>query len=204
METRTLEFLYSWTTPGCTLDIHPSDIGLSRTLLSSFVEIPNILGPLRMMLQDDTGQFLSNAPDANTTERWINHFFRTRLNRHGRSLSPVHSQQSCKGQLIPRLCLVTFPSVLFFECARSNSIHPSPQISIPTLNRKAYFILRGIVYLGDFHFSARLLLSSDIWCYDGQLNDGRPFIDSQNIPLDIQSFGGKSAHVYIYTLEDAV
>ena len=55
------------------------------------------------------------------------------------------------------------------------SIFPSWNIEIPSMNS---YRLSAIVYLGSYHFTARLVLENgSVWKYDGKSNNGIPIFE---------------------------
>ncbi|KAG2741942.1 hypothetical protein P692DRAFT_201669032, partial [Suillus brevipes Sb2] len=49
----------------------------------------------------------------------------------------------------------------------------SPKLSVPSETGDVVYVLRGIIYLGSYHFSARLVDGDNgVWQYDGRLNGG--------------------------------
>ncbi|KAF6745859.1 hypothetical protein DFP72DRAFT_785879, partial [Ephemerocybe angulata] len=64
----------------------------------------------------------------------------------------------------------------------------------------AQYNLRAIVYLGAYHYTARIIHRNTVWEYDGQLNNGRLSMSSAQITdLNVlQSMGGRRAHIFLY------
>lgn len=109
-------------------------------------------------------------------------------------------RQSHLGQCCP---------IIFFEVPPANVlIYPSPYLAIPCTSYKCRYRLAAIIYHGDFHFCARLLLHNhSLWMYDGQTNNGTPILEhpdfgawhAQGGSLSLlTSLGSKKAHIYIY------
>ena len=63
--------------------------------------------------------------------------------------------------------------------------------------------LRGIIYCGQLHFTAQLIMKDNmVWGYDGQYNMGIPFEDQKDADDEhkLVIFQGQHAHIYIYQL----
>jgi hypothetical protein len=52
---------------------------------------------------------------------------------------------------------------------------PSLKLYLRTSQGEQLFYLRAIIYTGNQHFTARLIIGSSIWNYDGAKNDGKPY-----------------------------
>lgn len=102
--------------------------------------------------------------------------------------------------------LATSPCFIFFH-AIHHSVKPSLGLTIPcSTDKQVQYVLCGIIYLGAYHFSARILDDSNVWSYDGRENDGNPLFDaaiSDIDKLDISCLRGREAHVYVYSLQNA-
>ncbi|KAF6743594.1 hypothetical protein DFP72DRAFT_743230, partial [Ephemerocybe angulata] len=64
----------------------------------------------------------------------------------------------------------------------------------------AQYDLRTIVYLGAYHYTARIIHRNAVWDYDGQHNNGRLSMSSAQITdlSALQSMGGRRAHIFLY------
>ena len=85
-----------------------------------------------------------------------------------------------------------------------NSVLPSRILTISNTDVAAHhYLLRGIIYHGQLHFTARLITTNNItWAYDGQLNNGIPVLE-HNLSDDIHqltTLQGRQAYVYVYQL----
>ena len=126
--------------------------------------------------------------------------------------------QKCDSALsVISVALLRSPPLLFFEIpaeAGSSvfSVLPSPHINLPSLNCQISYRLAAVIYLGDYHFTCRLVIGDHgIWQYDGQIDDGIPYRDihihnlssAQSHFLSNMSFlGTRKAHMFIYVRVD--
>ena len=83
-----------------------------------------------------------------------------------------------------------------------SSVLPSRILTISNTDVASHhYLLRGIIYHGQLHFTARLINTNNItWAYDGQLNMGIP-IQEHNLSDDIgqlTTLQGRQAYVYVY------
>ncbi|KAI6030202.1 hypothetical protein EDC04DRAFT_103848 [Pisolithus marmoratus] len=96
------------------------------------------------------------------------------------------------------------PPILFFECFPLQPVMPCKTISIPHLHGTACYTLVGIIYVGGFHFSARLRFAGKVWNYDGRINNGVPFLEPDVHDFDLcvlPRFENREAHVFLYVLD---
>lgn len=96
------------------------------------------------------------------------------------------------------------PLILFFECFPLQPVMPCKTISIPHLHGTACYTLVGIIYVGGFHFSARLRFAGKVWNYDGRINNGVPFLEPDvhdSDPCVLPHFENREAHVFLYVLD---
>jgi PIF1-like helicase len=116
----------------------------------------------------------------------------------------------CKLPQPSEIVLRTPPPLLKFEITPGihPAVDPSITIHIPGPQRLECYTLRAIIYLGGFHFTARMLDSHDnIWSYDGRQNKGFPWRDNHcatsRDPAHVAAlatFDGHPAYLYIYSL----
>ena len=75
-----------------------------------------------------------------------------------------------------------------------------PVIYLPGPHGRATYDLKGIVYSGGNHFSARWRSTDGIWWeYDGRVNGGRP---SRVTGTGFSKFAAREAHVVFYFLRE--
>ncbi|KAG2139928.1 hypothetical protein BD769DRAFT_1350422 [Suillus cothurnatus] len=130
------------------------------------------------------------------------------MGNHGHALL---SCQGCSGSNETRVFFDTLPPLIVFEVVADSlpSILPSLTLTLPTYSDHGQYHLRGIIYQGEFHFSARMLQSDGIvWQYDDRLHNGTPSFDfaaSEHVrtsaTLDyhtLQTLEGRTAHLLIY------
>lgn len=103
--------------------------------------------------------------------------------------------------------------VLFFEVQSTQtvSIFPSRTLVLPCQDGGVTYQLKGIVYVGGQHFSARLITDDHIWNYDGQTDAGHPQLETAanlvngNGDCSLGLFShleGRAAHIYVYSFQD--
>jgi hypothetical protein len=100
-----------------------------------------------------------------------------------------------------RIVLRNHPPVLFFELGRIQNIEvvPSDTLVLPSQNDSARYKLKGIVYSGSAHFTARLIGDDMTWTYDGQLNDGHPHAENVfSKSAQLHELDGRQAHICVY------
>jgi len=106
---------------------------------------------------------------------------------------------------------INTPPVLFLEVPMQpestlSGVLPSWFIEVPSSSQNSSYQLSAIIYLGDFHFTSRLISEDgSVWKYDGQLNNGVPVFEfsahrSESELLHFLSFNSRKAHIYIYCL----
>jgi hypothetical protein len=145
-------------------------------------------------------------------QRW----FQLWLQRQTDKLNSTHRRRehSANNDSAPwKLTLRNAPPVLYFEVQSTQSvtIFPSQTLVLPCQDGGVIYQLKGIVYVGGQHFSARLITDDCIWNYDGQMNAGYPqsenatesaFGNSDCILRRFSHLGGRAAHVYIYSFQE--
>ncbi|KAG1781408.1 hypothetical protein EV702DRAFT_963175 [Suillus placidus] len=78
-------------------------------------------------------------------------------------------------------------------------INPSETLVLPCGNETARYRLKGIIYAGGGHFTARLIADNATWTYDGQVNDGRPCMEpSLSESVQLRDLDGRQAHLCVY------
>ncbi|KAG2122153.1 hypothetical protein BD769DRAFT_1389791 [Suillus cothurnatus] len=105
------------------------------------------------------------------------------------------------------------PPLITFEVVIDSlpSILGSPTLALPTILGQAEYCLRGIIYKGAFHFSARMLDPKGVvWQYDDRVNDGHPSFDLAATDHQrcsptfdyktLKMLQGRAAHLLIYML----
>jgi hypothetical protein len=96
---------------------------------------------------------------------------------------------------------VPIPPYLHFEIPpTAQSIKPTQILTMATKSGDTQFHLKAVIYYGELHFTATLLLDGQSWNYDSQLNEGIPLLNG-NIHEDINDLPGfrnKSAYIYVY------
>ncbi|TFK22125.1 hypothetical protein FA15DRAFT_706652 [Coprinopsis marcescibilis] len=102
------------------------------------------------------------------------------------------------------------PALLAFQNPEPNNplipfFLPSKDISIPQgPEQPARYKLHTIVYIGGFHFSARILDDQNVWIYNGQKHSGRIRVeDTLDAPINLENLAGAKAHM-IYVLSSPI
>lgn len=84
----------------------------------------------------------------------------------------------------------------------SHSILPSHTLNFSNENTgNNYYRLRGIIYHGNLHFTARLItMDHGTWSYDGQHNGGIPIKDTVKADdeSELTTLQGRRAYIYVY------
>ena len=140
-------------------------------------------------------------------QTWLDAWLRDHCEHHyENALLVPHVSSSCPGSVFLHLFVTAPPPVLFFECGTqiSHLVRPGPAITIPIQNGKAIFRLKGIIYIGGFHYRVRLFSDSDVWHYDGRENYGNPLLEPDDSLTDLRGLSGSVVDVYVYALDEIV
>jgi len=145
------------------------------------------------------------------TQTWIDLALAS-VEQHPRlSSTRICCESPCKSVRRRTFCLSSPPPLLVVEVTPETRplVIPSMMLDVPGPRDTKRYLLRAIIYLGRFHFSARMIDSErNIWSYDGRINGGIPWIahgceSTKNI-VDreaLVTFDGRAAYLYIYALE---
>ena len=94
------------------------------------------------------------------------------------------------------------PKMMAFSIEDSE-VHINKKLKVRVQQEHIYFYLRGIVYLGGFHFTARLMPNEhSVWFHDGQTSAREcDYIGDLNLfhGNDLSTCDGKQAVLAIYT-----
>lgn len=147
--------------------------------------MPNALSPSGWQ---SNARHIGVEPNAeySTTQDWVNILFssalrhampatnqiiQSTLDSHGNACSATPSSMIMFDSLPPSLILETLPGL-------KPKVIPDIEITLKSeLFQKQYY-LRGVVYSGSVHFTARLLDQQSVWNYDGAKNGGKPYLES--------------------------
>jgi hypothetical protein len=92
------------------------------------------------------------------------------------------------------------PKILVFSVSEQ-SIQVSKKISFRDGDSLVVFGLKGIVYYGDFHYTARVCTGGSVWFNDGMVS-GRECTYEKRLTeftgSDLSSCNGKSASLVLY------
>ena len=107
------------------------------------------------------------------------------------------------------VCLTSPPPLLLVEVSLNTepAVIPCAELTIKGTNKVEHYTLVAVIYLGGFHFTARMVdCEGTIWSYDGRQNNGSPWFDNKcgsvRNETDLAAlpmFQGHPAHLYIYT-----
>ncbi|KAG2114486.1 hypothetical protein BD769DRAFT_1391473 [Suillus cothurnatus] len=103
------------------------------------------------------------------------------------------------------IILTNPPPLLFFELGSGQhvTVIPSDALDFPCQNGTVRYRLKGIVYCGRAHFTARLITDDVTLTYDGQVHDGQPHVEDISINLlDVRELDGREAHICVYVFQD--
>jgi hypothetical protein len=102
------------------------------------------------------------------------------------------------------MCLTSPPPLLVIEVTPGTcpSVVPSLTLEVPGPGKLETYALRGIIYLGQYHFTARLLdPDGNIWSHNGQKNFGQPWLTGNTNNQDVLTiFNGREPYLYLYAL----
>lgn len=136
-----------------------------------------------------------------STQVWVNIFLQAQQSLISNVMPPPPCQK-CGGPCEHRVFFTRPPPLMTFEDVAQSlpSLLGSPTLELPTASGQVQYQLRGIIYEGGFHFSARMLEPNGlVWQYDGQVNGGHPAIDL--IASDL-NFTTPSSHYQALTTLD--
>lgn len=75
---------------------------------------------------------------------------------------------SCDLPITIKCRIRKIPEMFVFEFSRHDSLKIEPQFTIKVHNEVHTFVLKGIIYFGNHHFTSRVFtLSNNIWFHDG-------------------------------------
>ncbi|KAG1800615.1 hypothetical protein EV424DRAFT_1352073, partial [Suillus variegatus] len=115
-----------------------------------------------------------------SSQTWVKTFLQAERNRLSRTLDSSLSCNGCGRAVHPRVFYQCPPPLLTLEVVPQSCpvLFPSPRLSVPSTSRDVEYVLHGIIYLGNYHFSARLVDAvGHVWQYDGRQNCGVPTLD---------------------------
>jgi hypothetical protein len=143
-----------------------------------------------------------------SVQTWIDLAITSTLRRAASIPNSAVCDAPCSSERRAYFCLNNPPPILVIEVTPGTTptVLPSNMLKIPSIHEPTTYMLRGIIYLGQFHFTARLIDPQGlIWCYDGRKNGGVPWADdsccSTDVDVHIQRlnfFDSRSAYLYIY------
>jgi hypothetical protein len=135
-----------------------------------------------------------------TIQQWVN----TAINANVENNQSGRMCPSCSSA--PRMTNVSLQPCPFlhFDVPSdvTDSVLPSRILTFNNTDLASdHYRLRGIIYHGQLHFTARLIAMDNVaWGYDGQCNMGIPIKDpmaSSNV-RELTKFQGRQAYIYVY------
>lgn len=166
---------------------------ISQTQQSMHISFPTICFT---SLHDESGKLV-------TIQDWLHDWLSNQL-RRSQPDTFQHDPPTCPGKASSCLLLAFMPSILFLELIESRTpISPTRTLNVPIKQGIATYVLAGVIYTGDFHFSARIIdyTHNKSYTYDGQSNNGCPAAeDSQEgVSSNLLDLDGRRAHILLYS-----
>ena len=201
LETHQIEVLPSCSNVTCMEKSESTSQGISHLPV---LTLPSLCTPLRWS-EPDASNDSTEASQINI-QKWFDLWWKKHGDRyaHINVAMPLHSIAECAGHATILLRFPSIPPILFFELVPFNPVIPCKSITLSHFHGVARYILVGIIYLGGFHFSARMCLHGKVWNYDGHVNNGFPFLEPDVEDFDLcklAHFEGREAHVLVYALD---
>jgi len=107
---------------------------------------------------------------------------------------------SCDGEVDRVMRFNIIPKVLVFSVT-DNSVRVSKKISFCDGDSLVVFSLKGIVYFGDFHYTACICINGSVWFHDG-MTTGRECTYEKRLSeftdANLSSCGGKTLSLVFY------
>jgi hypothetical protein len=107
----------------------------------------------------------------------------------------------CASQLTKLTKYNELPKIMAFSIGDSN-VHINKKLKVRLQEGHNHFNLKGIVYFGAFHFTARLINDNSVWFHDGQTSAKQcDYIGDLQLfhRDDLSTCGGKQAVLAIYS-----
>jgi hypothetical protein len=116
---------------------------------------------------------------------------------------PYHDRSCahCDGELNKIMRFDIIPKILVFSVSQ-HSIQVSKKISFHDGDTLVVFGLKGIVYYGDFHYTARVCTGGSVWFNDGMVSGRKSTYEKRLTEFtgsDLSSCNGKSASLVFYS-----
>ncbi|KAG2124754.1 hypothetical protein BD769DRAFT_1669245 [Suillus cothurnatus] len=150
---------------------------------------------------------LGNSEALLSLQVWLELWFTQQKDKLIRTHEDVlHDRDDTFSSSTVEITMADVPPVLFFELGPSDlpTVVLSNSLDLPSGSGMVEYRLKGIIYGGGGHFTARLFAEHGLWSYDGQVNDGRPCFEGQSIDLlHLRELDGCKAHLGIYALKSS-
>jgi hypothetical protein len=136
-------------------------------------------------------------------QNWLDVFLQAQAQRPPPDIL-THSDPACKGELRIQSLFALNPCFIIEVAVGTQPVPvPDDTIQLRTTNGSVMYALHGIIYVGQLHFTVRLIdRHGSWWIYDGQVNRGIPYRPADEMsfdPLVLASDNGPmDAHMYFY------
>ena len=144
-------------------------------------------------LNRDLQTCVLQCPDQNSTTSAC-------LQKHFQEHYPRRKCEHCDDNLNKVMRFGVIPEVLVFSISEP-SIQVSKKVSFHNNGSLVVFGLKGVVYHGDFHYTARIFTGGSVWFHDGMVS-GRECIFEKRLTeftgSELSICNGKSATLVLY------
>jgi hypothetical protein len=129
-----------------------------------------------------------------STSYYFNEFLQHKL---------LHRCRCCNGKTNKIIKFFDVPPLLILAINNNTKIDISKKMTLPISTKRTDYELKGIIYLGDFHFTC-LLITSDynVWFHDGRIT-GRNCYKKRHLDnfnnSELLTHNGKNAILLLYT-----
>ena len=163
------------------------------------LNLPTTIHPAMMTAHFEAEISLDTTFDI---QYWIDTF----INKKQVQLGNINTCLNCNFLLQTEVVMMSKPPYLHFEISpeMTNKIAPSTTFSLIDQNlTQTIYHLRAIIYLGQSHFTARLITANGlIWAYDSQCNNAIPLLEQaiSHTSSELNKFQNRTAYIYVYQL----
>jgi hypothetical protein len=165
------------------IDVQP---GCEQTAEDAHLRLPTYCGALH---------WLDNGDTILSLQAWMDLWFAHQNDKQ--AATTEYAVLTSTGGFV----LADPPPIICLELgiAGQMAIVPSPTLVLPCQKERATYRLKGIIYSGAGHFTARLIEGNASWTYDGQVADGRPQMEGvSQSSVDLCKLEGRQAHICLY------
>jgi len=122
------------------------------------------------------------------------------LQKKFRDCHPRRKCVHCDGDIDKVMCFNIIPKLLVFSVFDA-SVRVSKKISFRDGDSMIVFSLKGIVYFGDFHYTARVCVGGSVWFHDG-MSTGRDCTYEKRLneftDVELSTCNGKTLSLVFY------